>query len=215
MVTATGAITTVWVLLAMTKHQQSNVNAQLNSNRLNMTLHKKIGFLTWTGPRGLSWTNCLFTILAIQLICRVQTWRFHQRNRQQWNRNIIGDMSSKQVSHIQLEQVHLSWDLVPLNQSPYLLKYHSQTGAFTKETKPYRRLKTVLQNQWPGWTADTLLTKVQSKSAIQSTGKMQLQHVEHTVVKDGKVSWVKPPMRFKQGSTRDPFSNFLFKILSY
>ena len=51
MIMATGAITTVWVLLGTMKHPQSHADAQLTLNLLNMTFHEKIGFLTWTRPQ--------------------------------------------------------------------------------------------------------------------------------------------------------------------
>ena len=132
----TGAMHTVWVLLVTTKPPQSNAHALLNSFPLNMTLHKQIGFWTWTRAQRFSWTKLLLPILAIQLLYHsVQTLHNHQLNPQQSSRNIIGDTSSKQVSHIQLVQVQNSWDLVPQNQSPYRLKYHSRMEAPTRKIK--------------------------------------------------------------------------------
>ena len=46
-----GAITTVWVMLVMTKHPQSHAHAHLNLNRLYMTSHQQIGLLNWTRPQ--------------------------------------------------------------------------------------------------------------------------------------------------------------------
>ena len=46
-----GATTTVWVMLVMTKHPQSHAHVQLNLNPLYMTSHQQIGFLTWTRPQ--------------------------------------------------------------------------------------------------------------------------------------------------------------------
>ena len=59
-----GAITTVWVMLVMTKHPQSHAHAHLNLNPLYMTFHQQIGF-------SANWVQESFHI-------DVDTWRLRE-----------------------------------------------------------------------------------------------------------------------------------------